>query len=441
MTGRIVLIIGLLFPAWSGAQEVQTLNLERCIEIAFEHNADIIAAGMDEERSEVDLRTSLGRFLPSFDSRFSVSMQDKDRVSLSKIRGLVNTNKSYSFDLSASYSLFNGFGDRASYRASQRVRKARKLTRERTKEEIALLVIQRYLACLRADQFVRIGRDALERSKAQLEKMEVMLQVGTVPKADVMKQKVQFGNDRLSLIQSGIESERARTDLFAVLGIEAIPEAIRLEEVVIEPTEEKITFEEALNTARTHRKDLASLDYLSEAAAEQRTAARSGLYPSLSAHASYSFWDVAFPRSLRDVDKIDGLSYGLTLRIPIFDRWQTRSAIDRAKISLRQSREQQKSARRGIALEIRNTLNEIVAAREHIVAARENLEATKEDLRLAEENYRLGAGILLDRIIASVQLAQAEANHVDALTNYMLVKARLKKAMGVLTEGEYGNEE
>ena len=437
MTGRIVLIIGLLFPAWSGAQELQTLNLEKCLRIAFEHNAEIIGAGLDEERSEVDLRTSLGRFLPSFDSRFSVSMQDKARVSLSKTRGLVNTNKSYSFDLSASYSLFNGFGDRASYRASRHVREARKLTRERTKEEIALLVIQRYLACLRADQFVRIGRDALERSKAQLEKMEVMLEVGTVPKADVMKQKVQFGNDRLSLIQSGIESERAVTDLLAVLGIEAIPEAIRLEEVVIEPTEEKITFEEALNTARTHRKDLASLDYLSEAAAEQRTAARSGLYPSLSASASYSFWDVAFPRSFRDVDKIDGVSYGLTLRIPIFDRWQTRSAIDQAAISLRQSREQQKSARRGIALEIRNALNEIVAAREHIAAAQENLEATKEDLRLAEENYRLGAGILLDRIIASVQLAQAEANTVDALYNYMLVKVRLKKATGVLMEGEH----
>ncbi len=134
------------------------------------------------------------------------------------------------------------------------------------------------------------------------------------------------------------------------------PEAFldALEKVVIEPTDEKITFEEALSTARTHRKDLASLDYLSEAAAEQRTAARSGLFPSLSASASYSFWDVAFPRSLRDVDKIDGVSYGLTLRIPIFDRWQTRSAIDRAKISLRQSREQQKSVRRGIALEIRN---------------------------------------------------------------------------------------
>jgi hypothetical protein len=265
MTGRIVLIIGLLFPAWSSAQEIRTLNLEKCLRIAFEHNAEIIGAGLDEERSEVDLRTSLGRFLPSFDSRFSVNMQDEARDSYSEIRGgFVNTNKSYRFDLSANYNLFNGFGDRASYRASQRVREARKLTRERTKEEIALLVIQRYLACLRADQFVRIGRDALERSKAQLEKMEAMLQVGTVPKADVMKQKVQFGNDRLSLIQSGIESERARTDLFAVLGIEAIPEAVRLEEVVIEPTDEKITFEEALNTARTHRKDLASLDYLSE---------------------------------------------------------------------------------------------------------------------------------------------------------------------------------
>jgi len=436
MTRYIALIIGLLFPGWSVAQEVQTLNLERCLEIAFEHNADIIAAGLDEERSEVDERASFGRFLPSCESRFSTNLQDKSQVSLSKIRGLVHTNKSYSFDLSASYNLFNGFGDRATYRASQHVREARKLTRERTKEEIALLVIQQYLACLRAEQFVRISRDALERSKAQLEKMEAMLQVGTVPKADVMKQKVQFGNDRLTLIQSEIESERALTDLLAILGIEGIPEEVRLEEVALDTTAEKITFEEALNTARTHRKDLASLDYLSEAAAEQCQAARSGLFPSLNAYTSYSFWDVTFPTSLRDLDKIDSFSYGLTLRIPIFDRWQTRSQMDQAAITLRQSQEQQKSTRREIALEIRNALNEIVAAKEHIAAAQENLEATKEDLRLAEENYRLGAGILLDRIVASVQLAQAEGNYVDALYNYMLGKVRLKKAMGVLMEEE-----
>ncbi|MFH1008047.1 MAG: TolC family protein [Candidatus Latescibacterota bacterium] len=441
MTAKILLIVALLCPAASHAQEAQTLNLEVCLKIALEHNADLIGSGLDEERSKVDLRSSLGPFLPSLNSQFSVNMQDEARYITSETRGPVRTKKNYRFDLSANYSLFNGFGDRASYRASQRIQKSRQLTHERTREDIALLVIQRYLACLKADQFVRISRDALQRSKAQLEKMEAMLEVGTVPRADVMKQKVQFGNDRLSLIQSQIESERARTDLFSVLGIDGVPETARLEEVTIDTSGTTIPFDEALRSARTHRKDLASLDQLSEAAVEQHKAARSGLFPSLSASASYGFSDVALPRSLADVDKIDGASYGLTLRIPIFNRLQTRSQIEQADIALRQRQEQQKSAQLEIALEIRNALNEIVATKEHIAAARENLGATQEDLRLAEENYRLGAGILLDRIIASVQLAQAEANHVDALYNYMLGKARLKKAMGVLIESEYDNEE
>ena len=222
------------------------------------------------------------------------------------------------------------------------------------------------------------------------------------------------------------------------MGIKGIPEKVRLEEVVLDTTDETITFEEALETASVHRKDLVSLGRLSEAAAEQGKAARSGLFPSLNAYTSYGFWDVTFPGSLRDLDKVDSITYGLTLRVPIFDRWQTRSEIVRAGIALRETQEHQKSTRRGIALEIRNALNEIVAAKEHIAAAQENLEATKEDLRLAEENYRLGAGILLDRIVASVQLAQAEGNYVDALYNYMLGKVRLKKAMGVLIEEEAG---
>ena len=86
---------------WSFAQEVGTLNLERCLALAFEHNAELIAARLDEERSEVDERSSFGRFFPSCESQFNTNLQGKSQVSLSKIRGLVRTNKSYSFDLSA----------------------------------------------------------------------------------------------------------------------------------------------------------------------------------------------------------------------------------------------------------------------------------------------------------------------------------------------------
>lgn len=72
--------------------------------------------------------------------------------------------------------------------------------------------------------------------------------------------------------------------------------------------------------------------------------------------------------------------------------------------------------------------------KENVKLAEENLEAAEEDLRLAEERYKLGAGILLDRITASVQRREAEADYVETRYGYILSEAKLKEAMGVLEE-------
>jgi len=54
-----------------------------------------------------------------------------------------------------------------------------------------------------------------------------------------------------------------------------------------------------------------------------------------------------------------------------------------------------------------------------------------EDLYIAQESYKAGVSTNLDVFDAQLALTQAKTNHVQALYDYNVNKAKLDKAMGV----------
>ncbi|RKY57960.1 MAG: hypothetical protein DRP94_07595 [Candidatus Latescibacterota bacterium] len=424
--------LGLLLGPGVSSHEVLDLDLGKAVRLAMEKNLEIVNSMLDVEASGAEERSALGRFLPSLSMGISQSIHDRSRMVLSGTRGLVKTNRSYSLNLGLNYNIFNGFKDISSLKAAKLLREASELTYERTKEEVALIVVQRYLACLKAEKLVDIARQAMERSKVQLERTELMFKLGSVPQADVIKQRVQFGREKLKLLQAKMEYQSSLAELLYVLGVEAEGRRVRLEDVQELGGNVEMDFEEAFRTALERRKDILALKKALEAARYELKAAKGALLPTIDASVSYGFWDVSLPRSFRDIDRTDNISFGIALRVPIFQRLQARSAVAEAEINLRKLENQLKDVERKVALEIRTRLMELKMSKENIELARENLRAAEEDLRLAEERYRLGAGILLDRIMASLQRREAEADYVDARYSYILSKVRLEGAMGML---------
>ncbi len=429
------LITGFLLLASPGyTQEKLILDLDKSLELAFKNNPEVVNARLDIQMAEADLVASKGRFLPSLESRLSHSRKGTSALTLSKTQGLVNTNQSYSMDTNLSWSLFSGGRNFSAFKAEKISRQMAELNYERTRQNTALKVTERYLACLKAKKMVEISEQALERSKAQLERTEVLFQVGSVPQADVMGQRVQLGTERLKLIRAKMDYKDAIADFLCVLGIELQGQEVELKDVEIDLVHEDIGFEEAFQRALENRKDFTALNKSLQVVQYNLKASKASLLPSLSAYVSYGLWDVTWPRSFRSLDKIDNLTYGLTLSIPIFERFQSRAEIERARLSCRKAETQIEEGRRRIALEVSSASEALKMARESIAVASENLQAARENLRFAEERYRLGSGILLDQITASVQLREAEADYVSALYDYLLARMRLKNAMGTLEE-------
>ena len=85
-----------------------------------------------------------------------------------------------------------------------------------------------------------------------------------------------------------------------------------------------------------------------------------------------------------------------------------------------------------MALLVKQYYFEVQQYKKQIAVSADAVEAADEDLRLNKEKYDLGAGTMLDLIVAQASYTQAQSDHIQAKYDYNFSIARLQRAMGVL---------
>lgn len=121
---------------------------------------------------------------------------------------------------------------------------------------------------------------------------------------------------------------------------------------------------------------------------------------------------------------------GLNLNVPIFDGFDRKAKISKAKTVLFRTELQRSEFERGVQLEFEN-------AKTQYINALTSLDSRKKSLALAEKIYNTskikfkeGVGSSLEITTAERDLYQAQANILDAQYNLIVTKVELDKALG-----------
>lgn len=121
---------------------------------------------------------------------------------------------------------------------------------------------------------------------------------------------------------------------------------------------------------------------------------------------------------------------GLNLNVPIFDGFNKRSKIQRAKLDLELARNQREDLVRGITLEVENAQTNFRNATDRYQSQAKNLELAERIYETAQVKYREGVGSSLEVTQAEQSLYSTQSNHMQALYDLLLAKARLEMALG-----------
>ena len=441
MTRRICLMLILVFVfvfnyslAQVQSSENKVFTMEECIQMALKSNPDLISAENYYKSAKNNVWTAWGNFLPGVSTDLGYARTKRGASSTPGINPFTGqlvtgegTTKGYSAGINASMDLFNLSNIFSLYRASA-LKNSGYDSFILAKQNLILSVKQGYLELLKSKMLLEIQQDAVKRGEQQLNVAQSRYDLGSASLSDVLKAKVQYGNEKLALLvaQDNVKLSGAR--LNTLIGRD-INLPLEVEDVLKSP-DVNYTYEMALQEAMQNNYEYKRAYQDMRAAGHELKAALSNWLPTLSLGYRYGwsnenldmlgyFWKKDYAQTISG-----------SINFNIFNGFQRKAATSNAKLNSRYAKENYRQTKENVALEVKEAYLTIQQAKEKLDLTGESAKSAKEDLDLVQEKYNLGAATILELLDAEVSFKQAKSDEVQALFDYNLAVASLEKAMG-----------
>ena len=444
LTQRLFFILSLLliggFFQSSPAQETKTrYTLTECVQTGLANNSDLQRSRNEIDRATTFKTAAFGDFLPNLTLRGSWSRSDRPGYSFQST-GATQSQDNFSYSASSNLTLFDGLANIYTADRSILNLQAAERSTEKREQDIVFSIQQAFFNALRLQQLVTVDESNLDRSRKQLDRIKEFNAVGSVPMADVYRQQVQVGRDELTLLQAENEYTNALLQLQVLLAldtrkpfeIDPSGEPTRLDSSEISRYRRELPpLDGLINEAIASRADVKQAELNIQSANKNKWIATTGHLPVLSAFAGYN-WSNDKLAQLWTRDQ--GIfSYGLNISLPIFMNFQVMTAEQRAEIDRLNSETVLTDLQRAIAADLKKADNTMIAAEKNVEIARRIVFSAQEDQRIANERYSLGAGTLLDLIIANTNLTSAQSEVVNSTFNYLIARKQLEYALGKMS--------
>ncbi len=446
----VYFVIGLCLSAGAFGQQAKKLSLDNAVDVALRRNVQIIQAKNNVEASQSSTQAAWGSFLPTLDASGNFNNQELwSPVSggtvviggfpVSTASGGYSHRTSWDAAFGARWTLFDGFANTSGYSRARYNEDATKHTLSRTEQTTINQTYQLFLNVSRTVQLVGVDEDNLKRSKRQLERITESNKVGAVALADVYRQQVQVGTDELSLIQAQSAYKKSIQDLVAYLGVDYDAEYTFDFSGI--PTDIDTTEFNTVNTQYTDFDTLAGIayqkrpDYLASNESVNGTdagvsVARSGHYPTVNASASYG-WNNS---DLKYLNENKTLSINVGVIVPIFNGFAIQNQVEQATIQHMNASEALNQSKRQITVDLRKALLDLEASQKQLKVTKSSVFSADMDRKIAEEKYNLGAGTLLDLLVANANYSNSQSNQVNAVIGYLLSKKNMEYALGTISQ-------
>lgn len=410
------------------------LSLRRAVDLALapEGSARLQIAGEALRQAEARSTQARGALLPNLDAAVSYQNLTRNLEAL----GVRFEQPIPGFQFPKKVGPFNVFDARASgtqsvfdfsairrYQASRAGIGAARAETENTEEQIAANVARAYLAVLRADAELEALRVNIELAEEIFDEAVRVRAAGTGTGIEVTRARVQLANEQQRLLVAENERRRAALQLLRAMGMRLDTEIELTGRLEYAPVD-VVTLDEARAAALQRRPDLRSQQQREANARLAASAVSLERLPSVAAFADYGTIGTgitsAFPTR----------TYGLSLRVPVFDGGRREARRAEAASQYRQERVRTTDLEDQIELEIRVSLDALASAERQVKVADEGLELAQNELAQARRRYTAGIATGLEVTDAQARLERARDNRTAALFNHNLARIDLAQATG-----------
>ncbi len=448
--------IGIIGPLAASAQEspdtktpvdwsaITTMDLQTTVSIALAGNPGIEAAVQRVHQAKARVDQARSTYWPRLDANASGARVETSKNTydgnLATARyfnpnaTIDNPDEYYSADLTASWTLFNGFERKFSNLAAKYGQSASDEALKDVRRLLISAVAQSYFSAQLALENIAIAKADEAFNQRQLKDAEARYRVGTGSLSDVLNFQVRGNQAKTTRINQEYEHQTALFGLAALLGLpEArIPKHVSLARLAPETTDEMATppVEQLIDSAMESRPDIRQSRWNIKQTEAQIKIAQAGYYPSVVVAGSVEgdrdgdmhFGEDDFGNSIKV-----GLSYNL------FSGGLTKAKVREARHQRRELEKNLEELTLSMTADIRGSAALVATAQTQVTLQRENVDLVRRTRDLVEKEYNAGQGSLVRLNEAQKDLTTAQGNLALALVGLRQAWVQLETRAGTIT--------
>lgn len=424
--------IGLVAGSPNRVTAQQLVPIRAAVEQALNNNLQVKQAQFQAALSEEDLKLAKNQFYPSVNAQAGGSMRFGryfDQTTGQLVPSVNTANASVTADLP----IFQGFQRVNQILANKNQLAADQSNVEKVKNDLILSVVTTYLEALTNQDLLTAAQQQLKLSQQQLEVAEANYEVGNNTLADLSQAKSQVATDELNVTSAQNAFE------LSILNLKQLMEMNPAEQITLEkPTIESVEAIPVLHNANdvyqqaiALQPDIKMAAFSTKVAEKNIDIAKGAYYPTLGFGAGYGTSVSSVASRLVGLDANGDPIYerinfgdqlrenespyiGLSLNIPIFNKFQTKINVNKAKINYQNALTNEQLTKNNLNKVIHQAVLDLRSAQARYYSTETAFASAKDAFEVIRQRYEVGLANSVELFTAQTTMNKSEFDHIQA---------------------------
>lgn len=419
-----VLILGFCLLLATQA-EARKWTLQECLDYALKHNVTLRQNVLTKASTHESVLQSQAELFPSVNASTSQNLSytpfpQTGRATVTNGYVTSSVDKlSYNgmYAINFNWTIWNGNQNRMKIRQNKLTEQQAAVDSAITANSIQEQITQIYIQILYTAEAIKVNEKSLEWSKENEERGKTMVEVGTFSKADLSQLTAQRANDEYNVVaQQGnlLNYTRQLKQLLEITDEDfeiAIPDSLDGDALAEIPGLQTV-YERAL----TSRPEIKGKQLIVEAGELSIKQAKAQYLPTIGLSGGISSNVTTMNSNAYGTQLKNNLAggVGVTINIPIWDQRQTRTAVNKARISLESNQLALQNQRTQLYSTIENYWIQASTNQAKYKSAVVNTESQQTSYEMLSEQFRLGLKNIVELREGMNNLITAQQNELQS---------------------------
>ncbi|MCK5076641.1 MAG: TolC family protein [Calditrichia bacterium] len=414
-------------------------TLKECVKFAVANNPTLKNAWYDMKMAENSKLAGYSGWLPTISGQSYASKSESGPTSYlageyvgEGFPGLdsVRTTNNFAYSASLNWNLLDVGVSYYNIKKAKTDYQGKVAGYQNQLQQTILSIVEKYYDLVKQQKLLTAKNRAVERSEEQDRRAKTMYELGATAKVDMLRAKVNLGNDKMAFLQQKNALENAKHQLNLAMGREPLTPINVSDE--LRPTlsmEDVSKLKEQLEISNPSLKNLklalTSSNY-------NKKISFGSMLPNVAFFARWSRNVPNMDGMFKDFDREYNHSYGLSLNVNLFNGFRDHVNHQNAKIAEKMAQENFRQQKQQLLSQLKYYYNQFNTFKEIRETNLLNIQAAQEEYKLADERFKIGSGTSLELRDAQVRLSDAEQLLIESDYQLVLTKNQIQALLGRL---------